>query len=135
MWEYTMLEARTVELPKGKHGAGLEVRYRLFRTEGGVPESVTVGEKKKVLKDDYKVGDKVDMGPNEAKKGFFNDRYRLVADGPLPGDFRLEIEQEYTANGEAVRGRNKVVYTPDAVLLYISEGGRFRLRASGKGRP
>ncbi len=134
MWQYSFLEARTVELPTGKHGAGLEVRFRLGRTDGAVPDSVKVGETKTILKDDYKVGDKVDMGPNDARNGFFNDRYRIIADKPLPGDFRLEIEQKYTADGKPVEGKNKIVYTPDAVLLYVFEGTRYRLRASGRGK-
>ncbi len=74
MWNYTFLEARSVNLPAGKHGAALEVRYRLYRTDGRrVPPSVTVGERIRVLADPYGVADVFHSGPNNARNGLFND--------------------------------------------------------------
>lgn len=34
MWGYNFLQARSVNLAAGQHGAALEIRYRLHRTDG-----------------------------------------------------------------------------------------------------
>lgn len=134
MWHYTFLEARSLALPSGRHGAALEVRYRLGRSGGGhVPHLVTVRETIRVLLDEYNVASQFHSGPDQARDGFFNDVYRLISRQPLPDDFRFEVEQTYTADNEVVEGKNKVVYTPSSVLLYLWEG-RWRLRGRGAGR-
>lgn len=136
LWGYTFLQARSLNLVAGQHGAALEVRYRLHRTDGGqVPPSVTVRERIRVLVDPYRVASQFRSGPNNARNGLFNDIYRLVSNNRLPNDFRFEVEQTYTANGQPVDGKNKVVYTPSSVLLYLWERNRWRLRGRGSGRP
>jgi|GEM_PF-4461694 len=136
MWDYTFLQARSLNLTARQHGAALEVRYRLHRTDGRqVPPSVTIGERIKVLADPYGVASQFRSGPNNARNGFFNDIYRLVSNNRLPNNFRFEVEQTYTANNRQVNGKNKVVYTPSSVLLYIWERNRWRLRGRGNGRP
>ena len=136
MWDYTLLEARSLGLAAGQHGAALEVRYRLRRTDGRrVPPSVNVGERIRVLVDPYGVASQFRSGPNNARNGLFNDIYRLVSGNRLPNNFRFEVEQTYTANNQVVNGKNKVVYTPSSVLLYLWDRNRWRLRARGTGRP
>ena len=136
MWNYTFLEARSLNLGAGQHGAALEVRYRLHRTDGRpVPATVTVAERIRVLADPYSVASQFRSGPNNARNGMFNDIYRLVSGDRLPADFRFEVQQTYTANGQPVAGKNKVVYTASSVLLYLWERNRWRLRGRGSGRP
>lgn len=136
MWNYIYLQARSLNLPAGKHGAALEARYRLHRTDRRrVPLSVAVGENIKVLVDSHNIANQFRSGPNSARNGLFNDTYRLVSDNRLPNNFRFEVEQTYTANSQSVNGKNKVVYTPSSVLLYIWERNRWRLRGRGSGRP
>jgi hypothetical protein len=136
VWGYNFLQARSVNLAAGQHGAALEARYRLHRTGGGqVATSVIVGERIKVLVDTHSVAGQFRSGPNNARNGLFNDIYRLVSNSPLPRSFRFEVEQTYTANNQPVDGKNKVVYTPSSVLLYIWENNRWRLRGRGSGRP
>ena len=136
MWGYTFLQARSVNLDASQHGAALEARYRLHRTDGRrVPPSVTVGERIKVLVDTHGIAGQFRSGPNNARNGLFNDIYRLVSNNRLPGNFRFEVEQTYTANNQPVDGKNKVVYTASSVLLYLWERNRWRLRGRGSGRP
>lgn len=135
MWRYTYLEARSIGLPAGRHGAALEVRYRIGRSGGGdVPHLLTIHERIRVLVDPYQVAGQFRSGPDQATNGLFNDLYRLVSRNALPEDFRFEVEQTYTADNQLVEGKNKVVYTPSSVLLYLWEGGRWRLRGRGAGR-
>ena len=136
MWGYIFLQARSVNLSAGQHGAALEVRYRLHRTDGKqVPPSVTVAERIKVLVDTHGIAGQFRSGPNNARNGLFNDIYRLVSNNRLPSNFRFEVEQTYTANNHPVDGKNKVVYTASSVLLYLWERNRWRLRSRGGGRP
>ncbi len=136
MWGYTFLEARSLNLAAGQHGAGLEVRYRLYRTDGRqVPPSVIVGERFRVLVDSHGIASQFSSGPNNARNGFFNDIYRMVSNNPLPNNFRFEVEQIYTMDNHPVDGKNKVAYTPSSVLLYLWERNRWKLRGRGSGRP
>ena len=135
MWYYGFLQARSLQLPAGRHGAALEARYRLVRAGGGrVPRSIRVGERIRVLADSHGVASRFSSGPNMARDGLFNDVYRLVSPDPLPNDFRFEVEQTYTADGQPVTGKNKIVYLPETVMLYVFERGRWRLYGRGRGR-
>ena len=117
MWSYIFLEARSLNLRRDEHGAALEVRYSLSRTDGSqVPESVNVGERIRILVDPYRVANQFRSGPSNARNGLFNDLYRIISNNRLPQDFRFEVEQTYTANNRPVSGKNKIVYTPSSVL-------------------
>lgn len=136
MWGHGFLQARSLHIPRGMHGGALEVRYRLYRTDRRpVPRSVHVDESLTVLADPYQVGSAFRSGPGPARNGLFNDIYRLEYPEPLPEDFRLEMEQTYTANGTPVSGKNKIVYAASYVRLYVWERGAYRFMARGMGRP
>ncbi len=135
MWQYSYLEARTINLQPDHHGAKLEVRYRLYRMDGvAIPSRVRVREEIRVLLDTYQIAARFRSGLEDARNGFFNDLYTLSSPEPLPIDFRFEIEQTYTADNVAVTGKNKVVYTPSSVLLYGWEGNRWKIWGRGSGR-
>ncbi len=136
MWAHGFLEARTLPLARGMHGSALEVRYRLVRTDRRpVPRTVRVGENLTFLVDPHGVSSVFESETEMAINGLFNDIYRLVYPTPLPEDFRLEVEQTYTANGTRVRGKNKIVYAPSYVRLHVWERGAWRFMARGIGRP
>ena len=134
MWQYTFLEAKSQNLNPGQYGAALEVRYRIFRNDGPIPVTLRIREQLRVLVDPYNIAGQFRSGPNDARNGFFNDFYRIVSPNPLPSDFRFEIEQTYTADNAPVSGKNKVVYTPDSVLLYGWEQNRWKIWGRGSGR-
>jgi hypothetical protein len=83
----------------------------------------------RILADPYRIAGSFVTGPENARNGFFNDQYGLVSRNPLPEDFRFEVQQTYAADGVALVGKNKIVYSALAVSLYIEERGRMKLSA------
>ncbi|MBC8492855.1 MAG: hypothetical protein H8D43_03640 [Chloroflexi bacterium] len=113
------MQSESCKIPKGQHGVSKIVQFGIFDFNGRrVRDNFTVNEQFTLRKGPQSVFQSLKPNAAKAQRGRFDDCYRLYQPSPLPGDLRLEVEQNHLINGRTV-SKNYVTYTSNGISVCV----------------